>query len=429
MQTKYPKDTSRNLIKNTFGILFIRTVARSIGLVNRILIARLYGAYLVGIYSLVLSYLQQILLFVKFGFDRYIQIHFAIPNRPQHKISLFKTALRISLGLTLIIIIIGWFIATPFSINVLNNANYAQALKIGLVILIPWIILEFTKSALVGNKQTTLASLIDALLPSLLFFIFILVEYYKRTLPLYNSILLILWGSALTLSSIVGIILFLRKHPLRRSNSPTPKDFLKHSAKIFATDWLAIIAGTLITTLQGRYCTIGSIGVLATLKKINMLLGTISQSIVQAFSPYLGELYHKGNKRQLTKLITKGTIFMTALLLPITLIILAGTKYILLLLGKDFSNWNILFYIVLLSGFIDHVTSLFGITLIMAKKQNELIKISMIKNIFLFITSILLLPKYHIMGAAITEFLGIIVERILLTIYLKKFFYVQATRL
>ncbi|MCD8892239.1 flippase [Staphylococcus nepalensis] len=154
-----------------------------------------------------------------------------------------------------------------------------------------------------------------------------------------------------------------------------------------------------LENLFGKY----TLGIFSTIAYVLVIGGLFANSISQVFLPKLRKLYKDENKIEFEKLTRKMVfigifIGMCSVILSLSL----GEAFLSLLFGKEYGENNTIL-IILSFGLLFILSGIFlGTTIISTGKYNVNYKISLILLFCILIFSFLLIPKYSLLGAALT---------------------------
>jgi len=154
-------------------------------------------------------------------------------------------------------------------------------------------------------------------------------------------------------------------------------------------------------------------------------LSTLSAIVLFAINaiqaPVFSELYHKKEMGRLQQIIIKSNRLLFFTSLPLTLILCFFPDMILGFLGEGFRGAWLALIILSIGNFVSSISGSIGILLQMSghqKQYNNIITSTAISSIAL---NFVLIPKYGLLGAAITSSIAKIIQNLLSVAYAKKY--------
>ncbi|GAB1758474.1 oligosaccharide flippase family protein [Priestia megaterium] len=148
--------------------------------------------------------------------------------------------------------------------------------------------------------------------------------------------------------------------------------------------------------------------------------GTIITALAQSATPRLARLYNESAK-QFSLLLKKLIVFAIALgLLGIIISLFFGDLILSVLYSPDYSEFNILFILLMIAATIWYISSFIGTALMATRKFNSQMLIYIITTVVSIIGAIFLIPSYGLLGAGLLIILSHIARLIVTTfIYCK----------
>jgi len=169
----------------------------------------------------------------------------------------------------------------------------------------------------------------------------------------------------------------------------------------FLISWLPIL-------MLGYFRTSKEVGIFGPSQRTVLLTIIISTSFNTIFAPIISDLYERNQNKKLETLFKIVTKWMFSLTLPIVILLIFFSKQILALWGRDYimgSSCLILLSIAMLIkagvGSSEYLIMMIGKSMI--NLTNTIIAFLMIA-----ILSLILIPKYGIIGAALAQAISII---------------------
>lgn len=136
------------------------------------------------------------------------------------------------------------------------------------------------------------------------------------------------------------------------------------------------------------------------------------QSVNQIFSPTIAELYASGHHSLLQQLYSSLTKWVVALTLPLALTIILFAHPLLAIFGKAFEVGAAVLVIRTFGELINCGVGSVGYLLLMSGHQREMVKIQICNATLMIGTSIILVPRFGLLGAALASTVSIVVSNL-----------------
>jgi O-antigen/teichoic acid export membrane protein len=379
----------------------------------RVIIARYFGPEVYGLFSISLMILTIFvvtsLLGLSEGLLRFIPIYRG--KKEKNKISgLFKIVFSITLLSSLFFSFMLYFSSSWISNTIFHNPDLITYLKISAFI-IPFLALSnICLSAIRAFEKISAYSFI--------------LNIFQNILKLISIIILILLGlksSSIMLSYMLGTVsmfifaylfckhkipeLFIGKKILNSEKKKMISSVFAYSLPLMFSGVIAIIYYWIDSFVIGavRFNGILEVGIYNAAVPIALLLSIIPELFMQMFYPLITNKYAKGNNKVIKELSKQVAKWIFIITLPIFIIIfLFPGAVINIFFGSKFLSAELVLKILALGSFISIFTGFLTTLLSMAGKSKtifiNLITTSVV-NLFL---NIMLVPKYGIIGAAIS---------------------------
>lgn len=136
------------------------------------------------------------------------------------------------------------------------------------------------------------------------------------------------------------------------------------------------------------------------------------QSVNQIFSPTIAELYASGNHALLHQLYSSLTKWVLALSLPLALTIVFLARPLLAIFGKAFEAGVAVLIIGTAGQLINCGVGSVGYLLLMSGHQRQMVKIQTSNAAIMIATSIVLVPRFGIIGAALASTISLVITNV-----------------
>jgi O-antigen/teichoic acid export membrane protein len=195
---------------------------------------------------------------------------------------------------------------------------------------------------------------------------------------------------------------------------------LGESMPMMLTGSMFFIMGWTDNIILGIFRPSEEVGLYDAAFKLSTLSAIVLLAINAIQAPVFSELYHKKEMGRLQQLIIKSNRLLFFTSLPLTLVLCFFPFSILGFLGEAFKGAWLALIILSIGNFVNSITGSIGILLQMSghqKQYNNIITTTAIGSIVL---NFVLIPKYGLLGAAITSSSAKIIQNLLSVAYAKK---------
>ncbi len=230
---------------------------------------------------------------------------------------------------------------------------------------------------------------------------------------LLGAVLLLGWGLggavvAYLVSCVLGlaVALWLQRGYFLRSTAQVPPHYEMRPVVLFALP-LAVVNVLDRTTTQldtymlGFLGTRADVGVFALAAKTVTVTLMVLSSINTMFAPMIADLYHRGQKGELTSLLMLVTRWSLTFSLPVCVAILLFAQPILHFFGHDFQTGSTALMILAVGQLVNAATGPVGYILSMTGHSGLSLFDSVVVIVLNVILDLLLIPRFGLLGAAV----------------------------
>ncbi len=415
-----------SFLKNNFGVFLafgIRGTGMLFGLLSGIILARLLGAENYGLYALSMAWLTSLTLICSGGYDvstlRFIGI-FKDQNKTPHIQSFLKQARRDSLLFSGFIIAV--FLAVLFFLPNLDKH------LVGLVLLcLPFFSYLIIRMAVLrGYGEYLLAISADNCLRNILlvlifgwFFVYDKQAHFTAIAPL----------SVILLSTLIAILLvewrialFQKQHkPSDDIISAEEKKSWRHSSlRLMIVNISRLVLGKIDMAILPLFMSVAFAGIYDAAIKWVSLIWFAQNTLVRVFGPKMAALHAKGDTVALQNHIHKVSlfIFIPSCILAIAIFILS--PFLMALYGDTFLSGVTTLRILIIGYLITAFAGSSHLLINMLGDEKISMNISLQTLTLNIILNFILIPLYHIEGAAIATCLSLVYMSIKRVYFLKK---------
>ncbi len=401
-QAKKPLEKMVPQIAKGAGITFFGDFfGKGVNFISQILIARLLGTELFGLYALglVIFNVAQTLagMGLSQGVVRYVAIHDGAGNPEK-----VKGTILLSVGLPFIVgSVIGLvlFLAADGIANNIGKPELSRVIKITSFGVPFMAAMMASIAATRGFKKMQYYVYVKNIFHPIAN-LALIVLFYWFGLRLLGAISA--WIIAAGLGLILGIYYIKKEFPefSKVKAAFEAKELLKFSGPLVLVGFLQMLFIRTDILMLGYFRTSAEVGVYNAVSQIMILLVMVLMAFNSIFSPMVADLYNRNQLNELNRLLKIVAKWVFLLTLPIFMIMVVSPKELLSIFGPEFvSGWPA-FLILALFFFLTISLGPVTQTLIMAGLQKlELYNTlgSLLLNIIL---NLLLIPKFGLFGAA-----------------------------
>jgi|SRR5579871_428552 O-antigen/teichoic acid export membrane protein len=376
------------------------------GYLFKVYLARVLGAEALGLYALGMTIIGFVGVFNGLGLPqaavRFVAAYGATGRYAELRGFMLRAVgalLGANLVLGLLVVLAGPWIADHF--------YHAPPLKayLGLFALIMMLgaFTTFFGQVLQGYKDVARRTLITS--------------FVGTPLMMLLTIVLVVWGMGLRgylVAQIVsaGSVLLLllasawaRTPSEARSRSlavpPWSREIVSFSSAVYGIDFMKFVLSQSDKVLIGMFLTARDVGVYAVAAAIVAYVPIVLQSVNQIFSPMIAELHGSGQRILLGRMFQVLTKWIVGLTIPLASVVIVFARPLMSMFGVGFERgWPIL-----ILGTVGQLVSCgvgsVGFLLLMSGNHQRLLRIQIAMSVFMLIMSLIFVPLWGIVGAAL----------------------------
>lgn len=255
-------------------------------------------------------------------------------------------------------------------------------------------------------------------LPNLLVLLFVIL-IFLIDLPRYFTI-----GGYLIAYGIFGLIVLysIFKSPIQIKRKVSFNSILKLSMPMMISSGFLFVMNWTDTLMLGVMVSKSDLGIYNAAYKLSTIAIMVLTAVNTVLSPKISSLYEKDEIEGIKEQIYKATRIITIFTLPIVIILIVFSKYILGLFGEEFIFGRAALTIISIGLLFNAMSGSVGLILNMTKHQKQFRNFTIISAILNIVLNWVLIKKYGINGAAIASLISNIVLNLLGIFYVKKKF-------
>jgi O-antigen/teichoic acid export membrane protein len=169
---------------------------------------------------------------------------------------------------------------------------------------------------------------------------------------------------------------------------------------------LSRFKGNIQTLFIGSWNTIAGVGIFSVASQITFVSSEISSSINVTAKPLIAELADQGDIPQMEKIYQLTNKWIVIIQLPIFLVMVLFPKTLLQIFGKEFADGSLTLIILAIGSLLKVGTGMGGIIIDMAGYTKIKLVNSVLYLFTLIILNFLLIPRWGLIGAALSAVIG-----------------------
>lgn len=401
-----------------------RVVATVLAMVTSIIIARVYGAEVMGIVAMINSFLTLTTIFTVMGTGssilRLIPEHIA----KYSVTSAFKTYRNTQYLVASISCITGgilFFGSSLIATKVFSKPHLSYFFALSAVFVVFKSLMILNTQAVRGLRLIRTFAFMQLLpsLSNLLALVVLTVLLLNQHNPIYA------FFASLVVTAFFGALIMDRKFKGKIGKSEvirhmSIKEILSISLPMLMTATMNFVIGQTGVILLGMFRTEAEVGYYAIAVKLATLTVFILQAINSMAAPKFSELYHSGKMDELFHVARKSSKLIFWITAPILLTLLAFGKFFLgFLYGKNFTVAYMALTYLVIGQFVNAISGSTGIFMNMTEHQNIFKNIMFISALINIGINLLFIPVLGIVGSALAAMTSICFWNITTLIFIK----------
>jgi len=425
-RNRFVNDASfRHLVRASFFSLLIRVAGLGTGFLVTVITSRFYGADALGIVSICIAILSFASVIGKLGMDvalmRYIAELFTLGNFAAIK-HVYLKSFRFIVPVCIVITIILYIFSPVIAGSIFHKPHLSGLLKINSLFVLPLVILLVNSESIRGLHriraytflQTSAVSIIATIL-----LIFSLAFYTDRFVPVSIQFI------SITIASVISIVLFYKLIEWNKHGKVAVIDsrkLIRTSSPMFITTIMQLVMTWGGTLIMAAYYAESEVGVYNAIVRISTFTNISILAINSIASPRIAAAFASGKSAEMKKLSMEATqlIFISSIVVFLPLFFFP--HLVLSVFGKDFTGNEFSLELLLAGQLFVSFSGLASQVLNMADREKNLRNNAVIAAVFNITACFILIPPYGILGACISQVIGMVVWNTLCIYSVKKKF-------
>lgn len=412
------------ILTGSVWALSARVLATGLGLISSIIIARFYGAEVMGILAILNSFLLLATIFTVLGTNtsilRLIPEHL-VKYSPTSAFNLYRKVQYLVIGVSLIIGTLCFFSSHFIANKVFFKPHLSFYFALAAMFVVFKSLMLLNTEAVRGLRLIRTFAFMQVL-PSasnLVFLIFLTVFLYSKNNPIYAMLMKI--AATGILGWIIMTYAFRKRTQPQDPVQPMPvRQILSISMPMLMTKSMTFVIGQTGVIFLGIFRSEAEVGCYSVAVTLAGLTAFILSSINTMIAPKFSELFHSDRIEEVFYVAKKSSklIFWTTTPILAGFIVL-GKPVLSLFYGQEFAVAYPALVLLVFGQFINSISGSTGTFLNMTGKQNVLRNIMVISAMTNIALNMLLVPKIGIYGSAIAAMVSRSSWNIAALIYIK----------
>ena len=386
-----------------------------------IFISKYYGAAVYGRYSIIKSIILILIIITTLGLNT-LAIKLASDSKhfinKRFKTNFLKKSYQVLFVSLTIIAALVFFLREKIALNVFNDPNLEQYFFIFPFLLVAAVFLNYNSNLFKGQGRVLLFSIVSSFLNNMIFFCFIFAVFNWYS----DDELYLILGFLFSL--IIALIVSLFKIFPLKYESPVKNISIK---KLITLSYPMMLSSSMIylifsidTLMLGFFEISENVGIYRIITQVSSISTIFLIVFGTIIGPKISNLYSDGKHEELKGLIKKSSKLIFFVTLPVFLLVVLFSKQILLFFGPEYlKGYFALVFLTFcqftyaISGFVDLILNMTG-------RQKIFGKITIVCAVVNLLLNFLLIPKFGIIGAALSTGFSILLTNVIALVYIKK---------
>ena len=404
-------------ISRQAAIYFSGTIfAAAAGFFLKIYLARVLGAEALGLYTLGMSIVGFLALFISAGLPT-AATRFIAEYCGKGEFARLNAFLRASLGLLVaanVLLGAGVIWAGPWiALHFYHTPQLNPYFWLFAMIMFFAVVNTFLGQAMAGyqdvERRTVVTNFVGAPANILLAVVFISLGLGLK------GYLAAQVASSLLIMLLLAVSLWkLTPPPARVASRPArlEKGVVLFSASAFGLATIEFLLSQADKIMLGHYLDPRQVGIYALATALVGLVPIALQSVNQIFSPVIAELHATGDRKLLQQLYAALTKWIVIITLPLVLTFVMCSHSLIAIFGKGYEAGGAVLIVGAIGQLFNCAVGSVGYLLLMTGNQAQLIAIETCNAVLVIGLSIFMIPRFGITGAAVAAAVAVIITNL-----------------
>ena len=416
-----------SLVKKIVGqsaVYFLGTVISVIvGFFFKVYLSRVLGADGLGIYSLGITTIGVLGIFLSFGYGngliRFISKYKATQNYNKLLSYLTNTSI-INLCIVLPISILFYFFTEFIADNILKTPKLKEYIPLFGLMMFVNSFLVLAEQTIRGLQEVKKSTIINTFL-RLPFKIGLVVLFFNWGWRIEGYIIAEVLGSVLAFIFLKILIkrLLPRTRDFKRANFNNEEK--KYSLNLLITNSVLALGRHGDKIVLVYFLSTFELGIYSVTLTIAAFIPLVLTSVNSIFSPIISQLHSQNKLNDLAHYFKLSGKYIFLLSFPLMFFIFLFSKPIMSLFGNDFIQGSVLLSLIVIGQFINVSMGSVGLMLQMTGLEKPMRNISIFTSIVSFLLYFVLISKWGLVGLGVVYIFNILLQNIACTYVLNKY--------
>lgn len=408
---------NRQVLFSALLSLGVRSFGAVAALIFSIFLTRKYGPDVSGLFFLTFSVFSLTAVFARVGLDNSL-LRFIGSSSSAGEWSSVNDVMNKSLLLVFctsaLFSILSYFFSDFLALDVFNDERLSEYFEV----MSPFITLLAISSLLAMGLQGRHRTLLSVFILNVSTNVLMVLSIFFGDVP--PSELPAFFTIASALTTLLALMFWFYKLP--KTNGSTISWHVLFSSCLPL--WLVMFVGQLIqwsgSIFLGIWSTSSEVALFTAAQRTAMLMIFVLTAINTVVAPKFAHLHKSQNYEQLASVAYYSARLLSVVSLPMLIMMFVFPKEILALFGEEFDNASIYLQILAVGQFVNAITGSVGYLLSMSGNEKDLRNSSIVSGLIVITLSLILVPLYGGLGAAISVAIAIAMQNLLAVHWVKK---------
>jgi len=408
----------KEILNKGFSFLILRLGGLFLGYIFTFLIAREYGASILGLISLSFTLIMCLSIFGRLGIDVNLIPFFSIESNKNDSGLFFKVLLKAFIFSSLLAFVL-YFFKEAISIKIFKKPQLEPYIIWSALTIPFWTITLVCAGLFRSLKKNTYFAFFNNPGRFLLTLLAFLLLFYGFIPDGLTAIKAHFYGIFVL---AIGSVYFAFKQfeTIKVFSVSNSWLFLREAFPMMLSGVVIVFLGWTDTIVLGIYETDNTIGIYNVALKIAMLTSFSLQAINSILAPKIAKYHKNSNEKELKRIINFATNVNFIITLIVVLLIFLFHKFLLGLFGQEFLAGVVVLLTLSAGQLINSLSGSVGLILQMTGRQKIHQNILLAALTINIILNFVLTPQYGAIGAAIATLISMTFWNIYGAIYLKR---------
>ncbi len=385
-----------------------------------VILARLFGAEGAGVYFLVLMVISFGALLGRMGLDgtllRFVAAGAVVGDMGEVK-GIYNKTIEFSSAVSILVSIVIFFTAPQISLFVFSEPSLASPMRWMALAITPLAMVFLHSEALKGLKCIRDSTLVQGVgVPAIsVIALYLIGDSWGVKGAVWSYLI------AVMVMAFLGVFLWRYRTKFKGVVAVfETKRMLKSSMPLLGVALMQFVVAGLPLLLLGVWATNADVGIFGVASRVAILVTIILLSVNSIAAPKFSEMYRQGDMRALGETARGAAKLISLLAAPILIVFVFFSSFIMGLFGAEFTDGATALVILSIGQGVNVFAGSVGYMLVMSGNES-LMRLSVGGAVIInIILSLLLIPKFGVIGAAIAVAVSISSQNIIASFFVYK---------